>query len=291
VNIITPAMPITSDGKAPDLSRILTALAEALRLALKAAQNAHPNADPDRGGTQKSVILDRLAECVAMAGGDGKYRYSLRQLFYAVRPFLLEAFGEEPDYTYFASVIRDHEPALGHDLPGIYRDSRDSLYHPHTGEEIPLGTLTVERYERPQYTINKVLYSEKEGLITTLRADRWPERHDCALATSKGQSTFAVRDLLALLDASDEPLTIFAAHDADGPGTLIYQSLVEGVAARNGGRPVKNINLGLGPGEALAMGLRHEPVRQKGRRRTRRSRSRPTCPGSGGSGSRRSGSS
>src|SRR5207249_4516476 len=83
--------------------------------------------------------------------------------------------------------------------------------------------LAVQQYRRPVWTFNKILYCEKEGFFPILKDASWPERHDCALLTSKGFSSRAVRDVLDLLGATEEPLTFYCIHDADGPGTLIYQ--------------------------------------------------------------------
>ncbi len=141
----------------------------------------------------------------------------------------------------------------------MYRDPRGTLYHPHTGEDIPLGTLAVEEYGRPAWTFNKVLYIEKEGFFEILKSVKWPERHDCALLTSKGYATRAVRDLLDMLADDDEPLTVFCVHDADASGTMIYQSLQEATKARPR-RRIEIINLGLEPWEAVAMGLEIEDI-------------------------------
>ncbi len=149
------------------------------------------------------------------------------------------------------------------DLPGLYRDPRGVLYHPHTGEEIPLGTLAVERYKRPDWTYNKVLYSEKEGFFSILREVKWPERNDCALLTSKGFASRAARDVLDLIGDSQEEVFFFCIHDSDASGTLIYQSLMEATRAR-GRRKVHIINLGLDPEEALDMGLQVETFREAG---------------------------
>ena len=91
-----------------------------------------------------------------------------------------------------------------------------------------------------------MLYIEKEGFFEALKAAKWPERHDCALLTSKGFSTRAVRDLLDLLADGDEPVTVFCIHDADASGTMIYQTLQEETKARPR-RRVEIINLGLEP--------------------------------------------
>ena len=262
VNITTPYMPITTDGKEPNLSCVLHELVEVMTKAARKAKRK-------RGGgssrvTQKEIVLKALPEAIAKAGGGGRYRYSLRRLFYAVRPSFLEVFGEEPNYNTFAQIITEHESDLGHDLPGIYRDDRGTLYHPHLGEEIRLGTRSVESYERPAWTFNKILYVEKEGLFPMLIDALWPERHDCALVTSKGYASRAARDALDLLGDTEEDLTFFCIHDADGYGTRIYQSLTEATRARPG-RRVHVVNLGLDPEEALEMGLPVERLKPKER--------------------------
>lgn len=260
LNVETPYMPITSDGKAPDLSPIVDDIEI---LARKILKRVKPDAGPiGRGPSQKEIILAHLDEAVAKAGGDGAYRFSLRQLFYAVRPHVLDVLGKEPGYDYFAQVVTEHEAERG-EIPGMYRDPRGTLYHPHTGEEIPLGTLNVEDYRRPAWTFNKILYCEKEGFFPILRAARWPERHDCVLMTSKGFASRAARDVLDLLGETGEDLYFFCIHDADAYGTMIFQALQEATRAR-GRRKVSIINLGLEPAEALEMKLQVETVSHKG---------------------------
>jgi hypothetical protein len=269
LNVTTPYMPVTTDGKEPNLGALREAVADVLTKAVSRAKREAPLLDRLEGKarpkTQKDVIVAALPGASAKASGGGQFRFSIRQLFYAVRPAFLEAFGKEPAYDYFAAVVAEYEADQGCDVPGMYRDTRGTLYHPHTGEEIPLGTLAVEQYRRPEWTFNKILYAEKEGLFPILRGIGWPERHDCALLTSKGFATRAVRDVLDLLGDTSEPLTFFCIHDADGPGTLIYESLQEGTRAR-GGRRVRIVNLGLEPQEALDMRLQVEPVERKGGR-------------------------
>jgi hypothetical protein len=70
--------------------------------------------------------------------------------------------------------------------------------------------------------------------------------------------------VLDLLGEGDEPLTFYCLHDADGPGTMIYQTLQNGTTARPG-RRVEIVNLGLDADEATAMGLPAETIEAKGR--------------------------
>jgi hypothetical protein len=257
-------MPITTDGKAPDLSVVEETIREAIEKAIRRAKRKNGNGNA-RQTTQAAIITAALPAAIAKASGDGQYRYSLRQLFYAVRPHVLTALAVEPDYNYFSKVVADYETDQGGDLPGMYRDDRGILYHPHTREQIPLGTRSVEEYQRPAWTFNKILYAEKEGFFPILIDAQWPERHDCALLTSKGYASRAARDVLDLLGDGDEPLTFYCLHDADGPGTMIYQTLQQGTKARPG-RRVEIVNLGLDPDEAAEMGLPAEKIEGKSRR-------------------------
>lgn len=259
LNIISPYMPITSDGKTPDLIQYLEPLKTALKKAAAAAKRTSRHAARDEPISLKVAILASLPDAIRQAGGNGAYRFSQRQLYYAVRP-LVEWHTNDPDYNYFCQVLTEHE-ASGVAIPGMYRDARGVLYHPHLRKDIALGTLTVEQYERPPWTFNKILYSEKEGFFEILKADKWPERHDCALLTSKGYASRAARDLLDLLGETGEDLQFFCIHDADAAGTKIFESLQEGTAAR-GGRRVRIVNLGLEPLEALDMGLLVENVKR-----------------------------
>jgi hypothetical protein len=265
INIQTPYVPFMSNSKEPNLRQLNDALFKAMRKTVRAATPRQRQvADPIV--TRKRLILDSVPEAINKASGGSRYRYSLRQLFYAIRPTYLARFKKEPDYDYFCQVISAHESCTAADLPGIYRDNRGTLYHPHMQESIPLGTLAVENYARPAWTFNKILYCEKEGFFPILIEDQWPERNDCALLTSKGFASKAARDVLDLMGKTEEPLTFFCIHDADGPGTQIFEAL-QGATSARPGRDVTVINLGLEPEEAIEMDLAPEPVTRKGNKR------------------------
>jgi hypothetical protein len=260
INIVTPFMPITSDGKAPDLSTLVDVIGNCVEASSRRARKLKQGVAKE--DTQKAIIVRNLPDSIAKAGGGGQYRFSIRQLFYAVRPFVLEALQHELKYGYFSDVVTEYENERG-EIAGMYRDARGTIYHPHLVEEIALGTLNVEGYRRPEWAFNKILYCEKEGFFPLLRAARWPERHDCALLTSKGYASRAARDVLDLLGETGEDLWFYCIHDADADGTMIFQSLLKETRARPG-RKVHIVNLGLEPEEALAMGLQVEKVQREG---------------------------
>jgi hypothetical protein len=263
INITAPYVPLVTDGKEPDLEPFVDAFFDALEKAIRCAKRSLAT-NKVKGISQKSIILENLDDAVAKASGDGKYRFGQRQVFYVVRPKLIEAGFTNPQQDTFNAVITEYEAENG-EIAGICRDPRGTFYHPHIGESIPLGTLAVEAYKRPKWLFNKVAYIEKEGGFESLKEAKWPERHDCGLLSSKGFTTRAAKDLLDIIGDGGEPVKIFAVHDADASGPMIFQTLQEATAARPWRRKVEIINLGLEPWEAVAMGLPIEAVHYKQR--------------------------
>jgi hypothetical protein len=254
-------MPITSDGKAPNLQPFLDEIRTA---GAKVIRKAHRPTAGERV-SQKDIVLDNLDDAIATVRGEEEYRFNQRQILYVVRPTVRDETGKTLTTENFNSIITNYEAEHG-EIEGMYREPRGSIYHPHRGDTISLGTLTVETYERPIWTFNKFLYIEKEGFSEALKDSGWAERHDCALASSKGFTTRAVRDLVDKLAEHDEPVTVFCVHDADGYGTMIYQTFQEATKAR-GARKIRIVNLGLEPWEAVEMGLEVEEVEEKDRHR------------------------
>lgn len=266
LNITTPYIPFTSDGKSPDVSLvwdtgvIAKTIETVASKSVRAVRRASVSVDTT---SKKQAIMDAIPAGIRSASGNGEYRFSQRQLYYAVRPDVIKATGDEPEYGYFCTILTEYENGNG-EIEGLYRDNRGTLYIPHTGEEIPVGTRNVADFERPEWTFNKILYCEKEGFFPILRAAKWPERWDCALLTSKGYASRAVKDLLDMLGEGEESLLCFCIHDADPDGTMIYETLQEATKTR-GKRRIDVINLGLDPDEGVDMGLQKEPVQRERR--------------------------
>jgi Histidine kinase-, DNA gyrase B-, and HSP90-like ATPase len=253
LNVITPYMPITSDGKAPNLEIFLDAIQAAVGGAIRKAHRPGTV-----GKSQKSIVLDNLDDAIEKVSGNGRYPFGERQILYVLRPIVRDELDKELTTENFKGIITDYEFENG-EIPLMYQEPRGSIYHPHRKQTITLGTLMVADYKRPIWTYNKLLYNEKEGFNEALKQERWAERHDCMLMSSKGYTTRAAKDLVDKLAEHDEPCTIFCIHDADAYGTMIYQTFQEATKAR-GARKIKIINLGLEPEEAIAMGLEVEDV-------------------------------
>jgi hypothetical protein len=264
LNIITPYMPITSDGKAPDLSKFSDEMKDVIQKANRKAKKAYT--EKTYGATsEKEVIYDCLPSAIRKTSSNGTHKFSQRQLYYSVRPYIIDAFNKEPEYNYFCRVLTEYENEYGN-IKNLYRDPRGILYHPHTGETIPLGTVAVEEYVRPAWTFNKIIYLEKKGALYDLQRANFPEKYDCALMSSEGFASRAVKDLVDFLGETDEEITVYCVHDGDAAGTMIYETLQEGTLSREA-RKIKVINLGLEPWEAVEMDLQTEKVNNKGGRR------------------------
>lgn len=272
VSVTAPYMPITSDGKEPDLDALNRPICEAIESATgKAKRATRVLSDEEPIDPMNAIIADLVPEAVEAVSEGHTTRFSLRNLYYEMRTLILATGRKEPSYNYFCTVISEYEGEQGHDIRGMYRDPRGMLIHPHTRERIELGTMNVEGYERPKWRFNKVLYIEKGGFMPILEDNKWAERHDCVIMHAQGQATRAVKDVIDLLGdtLNDEPLEFFCVHDADAYGTMIYEKLVEGSLAR-GARRVTVHNLGLDPWEALEMGLAPEDVIRKKGQETKR---------------------
>jgi len=112
VNIQCPHVPITTDSKSPDLNFFRIPLLQTLARVAARARRVSRRAGPTIG-KQKHMIYDALPSAIRHASGADQYRFSQRQLFYAVRPLLLEAFGIDPDYNWFCKVLTSYENDYG----------------------------------------------------------------------------------------------------------------------------------------------------------------------------------
>src|SRR5262249_13568078 len=114
INVQTPHMPITSDGKTPDLGRfedlLDAAIGQPVARAKRAAGRERRLEEPR--STFKDAITAHLEEATALASGEGTYRFNLRNLFYAIRPLVMLDVGELR-YETFTKCITDHENEYG----------------------------------------------------------------------------------------------------------------------------------------------------------------------------------
>jgi hypothetical protein len=268
VHIITPFMPISSIGKAPDIRPFADLIAEAVKSSFNRSRQDAPLTEkqprppkverPPRPPSQAEVISSVLDQAIAHTSSNGQFAFSLRNLFYSVRPLVARFLpGQELKYGYFSQVIGDYENEHG-DIAGLLRDPRGTFQDGNT--VVPLGTTDVAAYDRPAWKFHKLLFVEKEDTARVLVQAGWDRRHDCAVMSSKGYAGRAAKDLIDKIAATGEPVIVFCLHDCDCAGGMIAETLQRATRAR-GARSVQIVDLGLYPWQALDMGLPVEPCR------------------------------
>ena len=126
----------------------------------------------------KDLVLKHLPAAIRQISEDGRLSFTQRDVFYVLRPLVQDEHDKSLDYGYFTALITDYENERG-EIPGMQREPRGTLYHPHLRQEIPLSTESVASYGRPFWTFNKLVYIEKAGTQQNLIEVGWPEEYDC----------------------------------------------------------------------------------------------------------------
>jgi hypothetical protein len=205
----------------------------------------------------KEAVFKVMKEAASKASANFTLPFSVRQLYYQVRPLIQEYTDRELQYAYFTPpLVTEYEDWYG-PLKGLIYEARGHLVEPHNGIEVPLGTLEVAGYEIPDWEYDKILYIEKEGFRQIFDAVKLGQRYDMAFMTAKGFATRAAKELLSR--ASDKEITILVAHDADLSGYEIARTL-EAETRTCPDIDIEVVDIGLTVKEALDMGLESESV-------------------------------
>lgn len=167
---------------------------------------------------------------------------------------------KELTFEYFDQLVVQYRELHG-PIKGLYSDPRGLLVEPHTGREVPIGTLQVAAYEAPAWCYDKILYVEKKGLRPIFEAVRLAERYDLAVVYGEGYPTEAARALFERADR-DRRYRLFVLHDADPGGYDICRVLGE-ETRRMPGYSVDIVDLGLRVDQAVAMALQSEEFTRK----------------------------
>jgi hypothetical protein len=101
-----------------------------------------------------------------------------------------------------------------------------------------------------------LIYCEKKGQLSLLKAARFMERYDMGIVTGEGFSTVAARALIQTAQKGQK-YQIFVLHDADHSGYNIARTLRE-ETARMPGYSVEVHDLGLTAEQALEKGMEPE---------------------------------
>jgi DNA topoisomerase 6 subunit A-like protein len=277
VSIITPYMPIISEGKQPDLSHFVEQIRTAVKKAAKKARKAIPR---DRTITIKAAAWAVMEEAYLKTSKGGTLPANARQIMYAARTRILEMPGKKSlDDKYFTQRLLpdfvNAHPELTETWDVVF-DDRGAMVEPHTDVEVGLGTIGVRDYlaheeakdvelhtggilyptSGPLNRYGGVLFIEKEGFNPLLKAVKIGKRFDIAIASTKGMSVVAIRKLL-----DEIQVPVYVLHDMDITGRTIYGTLT------SDGRRFKYKNnitihdLGLRYEDVIRMELQSEPFK------------------------------
>jgi DNA topoisomerase VI subunit B len=197
--------------------------------------------------TIRDATFEVMEEAYLKASDNGTLPVKPRQIMYAARPMILEMTGKDVlRGNYFSQgLLIDYMEEYDCDDWDIIWDARGHFVEPHTETTIPLGTLEVREYlglrrivtpagidfnidlpfptSGAKHRFGNILFIEKEGFHQLLKAARLQERFDVALASTKGMSVTAARQLLD--DLSPHVDRIFVLHDLDISGFSICGTL------------------------------------------------------------------
>jgi hypothetical protein len=262
VHLVSPALQFLDKGKTRldvpkelakavggtlwDASKVLYREGERRNKDAERQQRADEKRDKikdDKDVDLTKVMPKAMPESLEHATGDGAYRVSTHMLFYSARKFFQKYTSRELKSQYFEQqllprYIRKH-PEIEKRL---YREARGTLYEPHSGKELRLGTREVEKYEFPSWRYKSILFIEKQGLYPILRKAKLAERYDMAIVAGEGFANEACRVLFQNAEKGD--YQIFIVHDADPYGYNIERTCRE-ETDRMPGYKVDVIDLGL----------------------------------------------
>jgi hypothetical protein len=213
--------------------------------------------------TLKDAVWEVLAECYMAASANNTLPAKARQIFYQVRPKVIEE--RELEYGYFSQTllpdyVEEHDAAWN-----VVYDARGHFEEPHTNRRIGCGTIEVRNYLQamkepsiivpgfsdasvdiigPSGGFSAVLYCEKEGFDPLFKAVNLANRHDLLIISNKGVSVTAARKLLDVI-CGENDLPLFVLHDFDVAGFMIFGTLQRDTRRYQFENEMEVIDLGL----------------------------------------------
>lgn len=184
------------------------------------------------------------------ASAGGTLPAHARQIMYAARGHIQRTadcpLSKGFDKYFTQTLLPDYIAVQGVSWNVVF-DARGHFTEPHTGMEVPLGTLQVRNYLHevdahevgeldfdvaekhfptmgPKHRFGAILFIEKEGFMPLFAEVKLAERYDIALMSTKGMSSTAARELVDDL-CSDHDIPLLLLHDFDKEGFSIAGTL------------------------------------------------------------------
>lgn len=184
----------------------------------------------NRSKNIKPLLEPLIPEAIRIASSNGQSRYfTARSLFYKARRLFLEKYPDREwyknDSNFTQDFLRSYQEKYGK-IQGLVYDNRGRYSYPYTVDdrftitnEEEIGAFT----ELKLGNANKIIVVEKEGLYNVMKAEKFGQRLDAIILTTKGYSTEYAREMLIEAEASGLPICIL--HDFDISGINIHRTL------------------------------------------------------------------
>ena len=272
---------------AANLKKVSSEFTRAKLRAIRAREDRVSQWQIDRWNKQneelalKEAAYEVIEQCYKAVSDNGKLPANKRQIYYDVRPLVIERTGRswnDSGKAFTQNVL----PAFLRDYPDltaswdIVADARGHFSEPHVRNRIGIGTLEVRGYvnsweTKPEPTIeiddtyptrgprNRykfALFVEKEGFGPLLERAMIEQRYDLAIFSSKGQTSEATRQLADELSAAG--VIILVAHDFDKAGISIAHWLWHDNERYQFRNKLRVIDIGLRLADVNRLGLKSE---------------------------------
>lgn len=235
----------------------------------------------------KEAVALKMEAAYMKASDDNANPATARQIYYCVRAAIQSLTSEPLDDKYFTQrllpdYLRDNPDKTAH--WDVVMDARGHFVEPHTAKSIELGTLAVRDYlaatpgdeielgpslfptSGPLHRFGAILYVEKEGFLPLFEHVDLAKRFDVAIASTKGMSVVAFRQLIDSL-CSEHDIPLLVLHDFDKSGFSILGTLRRSNDRYRFRNQINVIDLGLRLEDVRELGLEAEDVTLSGDKR------------------------
>lgn len=201
-------------------------------------------------------VLDEVTE-------NGKYEPLIRQFFYSFRKEWYVRDDRELNYQTFCVYVGEYEENVA-GRPVCLKDPRGTMYEPHGGRTLRLGTADVRDFKPKKWLGHTIIFVEKENLAAQMRQMKIDKRWDAIIIGSKGFAVEAIRDVLQKYrQLLGDVVKIVCLHDADPAGYMIGYDLATNLPRFGENVDVQVIDVGLTIKDAREMELQDEPFEIK----------------------------
>jgi hypothetical protein len=284
LSVLTPYLPLTTDGKEPALRHLLFPI---LSLISRTARKAHEARERPEVTRIKEAAWEIMPEAYRDASDNGELPAKARQIMYAARPYILERTGLDRfgDKYFTQTLLPDYLEEHPQETASwdVVFDARGNATEPHTQYKIPLGTLPVRQYLKetrsgvslpkivdlppfplfptrgPLHRYKYALFIEKEGFDPLLDAGQIAEKYDLLITSTKGLTVTALRQLLDELHEHGLA-KVFVLHDFDISGFSILGTLGKSNRRYRFSNPIEIVDLGLRLADVQTEELQSEPI-------------------------------